>query len=43
MDSTKHYSYRTGQTYDYWIRRYILFHQKCHPQEMDDRGIRSHL
>ena len=29
----KHYSYRTGQTYVYWIRRYILFHQKRHPAE----------
>lgn len=30
----KHYSYRTEQTYVYWIRRYILFHNKRHPAEM---------
>ena len=27
----KHYSYRTEETYVQWIRRYILFHDKCHP------------
>ena len=30
----KHYSYRTEETYVQWIRRYILFHNKRHPQEM---------
>ncbi|MGL5083730.1 MAG: phage integrase N-terminal SAM-like domain-containing protein [Microcoleaceae cyanobacterium] len=30
----KHYSYRTEQIYVYWVRRYILFHQIRHPQEM---------
>jgi hypothetical protein len=30
----KHYSDRTEQTYVYWIRRFILFHHKRHPQEM---------
>ncbi|WP_159790631.1 phage integrase N-terminal SAM-like domain-containing protein [Sodalinema gerasimenkoae] len=30
----KHYSYRTEQTYLQWIRRYILFHNKRHPNEM---------
>jgi integron integrase len=29
----KHYSYRTEQTYVQWIRRFILFHNKRHPQE----------
>jgi hypothetical protein len=28
----KHYSYRTEETYVQWIRRYILFHNKRHPQ-----------
>ncbi len=28
----KHYSYRTEQSYVHWIRRYILFHNKRHPQ-----------
>ena len=39
---TKHYSYRTEQTYVDWItctcasagKRYILFHQKRHPKDM---------
>jgi integrase len=30
----KHYSYRTEETYVYWIRRFILFQNKRHPQEM---------
>ena len=30
----KHYSYRTEQSYAYWIHRYLLFHHERHPQEM---------
>jgi integron integrase len=30
----KHYSYRTEQSYVDWIYRFILFHDKRHPQEM---------
>jgi hypothetical protein len=30
----KHYSYRTEQSYVQWIRKYILFHNKRHPNEM---------
>jgi integron integrase len=30
----KHYSYRTEQSYVQWVRRFILFHHKRHPQEM---------
>ena len=30
---TKHYAYSTEQTYVQWARRYILFHNKRHPQE----------
>jgi hypothetical protein len=33
----KHYSYRTEQAYVDWIRRFILFHHKRHPQEMGTR------
>ncbi len=29
----KHYSYRTEETYVQWIKRYIFFHNKRHPQE----------
>ena len=34
MLRTRHYTYRTEQAYVHWIRRYILFHGKRHPQEM---------
>ena len=30
----RHYSYRTAEAYVGWIRRYILFHRKRHPQEL---------
>ncbi|ASC72402.1 Integrase/recombinase [Halomicronema hongdechloris C2206] len=39
----KHYSYRTEQTYVYWIRRYILFHQKRHPAEMGGAELEAFL
>jgi len=30
----KHYSIRTEKSCVAWIRRYVLFHNKRHPQEM---------
>ena len=39
----KHYSYRTEETYIHWIKRYILFHSKRHPNEMGDDEIRAFL
>lgn len=39
----KHYSYRTEVTYIQWIRRYILFHQKRHSQEMGVPAIEAFL
>lgn len=39
----KHYSYRTEQTYVQWIRRYILFHNKRHPQDMAVPEIEAFL
>ncbi|NEQ29532.1 MAG: hypothetical protein F6K04_00815 [Leptolyngbya sp. SIO4C5] len=39
----KHYSYRTEQTYVQWIRCYILFHDKRHPQEMGVPEIEAFL
>ncbi|MEM9008591.1 MAG: phage integrase N-terminal SAM-like domain-containing protein [Cyanobacteria bacterium P01_F01_bin.86] len=39
----KHYSYRTEQTYVYWIRRFILFHNKKHPKEMGTTHIEAFL
>src|SRR5271157_139986 len=40
---TKHYSYRTEQTYIDWIKRYILFHKKRHPREMGANEIREFI
>jgi site-specific recombinase XerD len=39
----KHDSYRTEQSYVAWIRRYSLFHNKRHPQEMAVPEITSFL
>jgi integron integrase len=40
---TKHYSYRTEQAYIDWMRRFILFHNKRHPREMDAEEIQAFL
>lgn len=40
---TKHYSYRTEQTYKDWIKRYILFHNKRHPKDMGEAEIRAFI
>ena len=39
----KHYSYRTEQSYVYWSRRYILFHNKQHPKDMGVPEIEAFL
>jgi site-specific recombinase XerD len=39
----KHYSYRTEQSYVGWIRRYILFYGKKHPQEMGYAEVEAFL
>ncbi|PMB17675.1 phage integrase N-terminal SAM-like domain-containing protein, partial [Fischerella thermalis] len=39
----KHYSYQTEKTYIYWIRRYILFHNKRHPKDMGSAEIEAFL
>ncbi|MFL6257571.1 MAG: integron integrase [Pyrinomonadaceae bacterium] len=42
----RHLSLRTEQAYSDWIRRFILFHRKRHPEEMGAEEIRlflSHL
>jgi hypothetical protein len=33
----KHYSLRTEEAYVTWIKRYILFHKKRHPSDMQNR------
>jgi integron integrase len=39
----KHYSYRTEESYVYWVRRYILFHNKQHPATMGCPEIEAFL
>src|SRR3989440_3501626 len=39
----KHYSIRTEQAYVDWIRRFILFHHKRHPNEMREPEITQFL
>lgn len=40
---TKHYSYRTEQTYIDWIKRYIIFHKKQHPKDLGVEEIRAFI
>ncbi|MBM3143967.1 MAG: integron integrase [Chloroflexi bacterium] len=40
---TKHYSYRTEQTYVNWITRYILFHKQRHPKEMGSPEVQAFI
>jgi integron integrase len=39
----RHYSIRTEQAYVDWIRHYILFHRKRHPNEMGEQEITEFL
>ena len=38
---TKHYSYRTEQTYVVRIKRFMLFHNKRHPKEMGAQEVEA--
>lgn len=39
----KHYSDRTEEAYWHWIRTFILFHPKRHPNEMGETEISTFL
>ena len=39
----KHLSYRTEQSYVGWVRRFILFHNKRHPQNLGPTEVRAFL
>jgi site-specific recombinase XerD len=39
----KRYSHRTAESYISWIKRYIFFHNKRHPQDMDSAEIEAFL
>lgn len=40
---TERYALRTIKTYCYWIRLYILFHNKQHPKELGDMHVTAFL
>ena len=39
----RHYSIRTEEAYHDWVKRYILFHNRRHPQEMGAAEINQFL
>ena len=39
----RHLSYTTEKSYIGWIRRFIVFHGKKHPQEMEEEHIVAFL
>ncbi|MEQ1879989.1 MAG: integron integrase [Burkholderiales bacterium] len=39
----KHYSIRTEQAYVDWVRRFILFHEKRHPQVLGAKEVEAFL
>ncbi|MBT3590720.1 MAG: integron integrase [Candidatus Marinimicrobia bacterium] len=39
----RHYSYRTEKTYKHWIKQYILFHNKTHPNHLDGEAFNAYL
>lgn len=39
----RHYSLRTEQSYVQWVRRYILFHDKRHPNTMGAAEVQAFL
>jgi len=40
---SRHYSRRTEQTYCYWVKKYIFFHNVRHPDEMGEKEINAFL
>lgn len=40
---TKHYSFRTEQSYLEWIKRYIMFHGKRHPKDMGAAEVQAYI
>ena len=39
----RHYSYRTEKTYVHWVKRFVLFHGKRHPQELCEGEVGAFL
>ena len=39
----KHYAIRTEQSYVDWIKRYMYFHGKTHPKDLDAQDVEAFL
>jgi integron integrase len=39
----RHYSHRTEEVYVFWVRRYILFHGKQHPENLPPESVREFI
>ena len=39
----RHYSYRTEEVYIHWIKRFIYFHDKRHPDAMGEAEVTAFL
>ena len=39
----RHYSYRTEKTYKHWIKHYILYYNKTHPDKLDGESLNQYL
>ena len=39
----KHYAYSSEKTHVYWPKRFVLYHDKQHPQEMAEKEINEFL
>lgn len=39
----RQFSEKTAEAYAGWVRRYVLFHGKRHPRDLDDRAIAEYL
>jgi integron integrase len=39
----RHYSHRTEEVYVFWLRRYILFHGKQHPENLPPESVREFI
>jgi integron integrase len=39
----KHYSIRTEEQYVFWVRRFVVFHDRCHPRDMGAAEVEAFL
>jgi|SRR5215213_1900694 len=39
----RHFSIRTEQAYSHWIKRFIIFHGKRHPSELNEQHVTAFL